>query len=90
MPKLSHNFKDLCNCLADQFEILCGASLDSGIEILFAISCSHDKDSCHAMYGHMTKIAAMLCMVKSLQKSFSPTFFSGPHTIKRHLSDIGY
>ena len=34
--------------LADQVEILCGASLGSGIEILFAISCSHDQDDHHA------------------------------------------
>ena len=56
-----HNFKDLLwNRLADQVEILCGASLDSGIEILLGVSWSHDQ------VGRHTYI-----MVKTLQKSSS-------------------
>ena len=43
-----HNFKDLLLRLADQVEILCGASLGSGIEILFAIFWSHVQDGRHA------------------------------------------
>ena len=38
----------LRNRLADQSQILCGASLDRGNEILFAASGSHDQDGCHA------------------------------------------
>ena len=34
--------------MADQIEILCGASMGSGIEILFAISWSHDQDGRNA------------------------------------------
>ena len=36
------------NRSVDQVEILCGASLGSGIEFLFAISWSHDQNGCHA------------------------------------------
>ena len=35
------------NRLANLVEILCGASLDSGIVILFAVSWSHDQDGRH-------------------------------------------
>ena len=38
----------LRNCLADQSQILCGASLGRGNEILFAASGSHDQDGHHA------------------------------------------
>ena len=38
----------LRNRLADQSQILCGASLGSGNEILFAASGSHDQDGRHA------------------------------------------
>ena len=64
MLNLSHNFKDLLlgNRLANQVEILCGAFLGSGIEILLAISWSHDQDGCHAH----------IIMVKTIQKSSSP------------------
>ena len=42
--------KDLLlrNRLADQSQILCGASLGRGNEILFTTSGSHDQDGCHA------------------------------------------
>ena len=42
--------KDLLlqNCLANQSQILCGASLDRGNESLFAASGSHDQDGRHA------------------------------------------
>ena len=36
------------NRLADQSQILCGASLGRGNEILFAASGSHDQDGRHA------------------------------------------
>ena len=36
------------NRFADQSEILCGASLGRGKEILFAASGSHDQDGRHA------------------------------------------
>ena len=51
----------LRNRLADQSQILCGASLARGNEILFAASGSHDQDGRQAPY-----------MVKTLQKSSSP------------------
>ena len=38
----------LRNRLADQSQILCGASLGRGNEILFAASGSHDQDGRHA------------------------------------------
>ena len=42
----------LQNCLADQSQILCGASLARGYEILFATCGSHDQDGRHAkIYG---------------------------------------
>ena len=37
----------LRNHLADQSQILCGASLERGNEILFAASGPHDQDGCH-------------------------------------------
>ena len=42
--------KDLLlrNCWADQSQILCGASLGRGNDILFAASWSHDQDGRHA------------------------------------------
>ena len=45
-----HNFKHLLlrNRWADQSQILCGASLGRGNEILFAASGSHDQDGRHA------------------------------------------
>ena len=44
-----HNFKRLLllNHLANQSQILCGASLGRGNESLFAASGSHDQDGCH-------------------------------------------
>ena len=38
----------LRNLLADQSQILCGASLGRGNKILFAASGSHDQDGPHA------------------------------------------
>ena len=38
----------LRNGLADQSQILCGASLGRGNEILFAASGTHDQDGRHA------------------------------------------
>ena len=45
-----NNFKRLLlqNRLADQSQILCGASLGRGNEILFSASGSHDQDGRHA------------------------------------------
>ena len=44
-----NNFKHLLrNRLADQSQILCGASLGRGNNILFAASGSHDQDGHHA------------------------------------------
>ena len=45
-----HNFKPLLlrNRWADQSQILCGASLGRGNDILFAASGSHDQDGRHA------------------------------------------
>ena len=45
-----HNAQNplLRNRLADQSQILCGASLGRGNEILFAASGSHDQDGRHA------------------------------------------
>ena len=45
-----HNFKRLLpqNRLPDQYQILCGASLGRGNDILFATSRSHDQDGRHA------------------------------------------
>ena len=40
--------KDLQNCLANQSQISCGASLGRGNESLFAASGSHDQDGRHA------------------------------------------
>ena len=48
-----NNFKHLLlrNRWADQNQILCGASLGRGNDILFAASGSHDQDGRHAIYG---------------------------------------
>ena len=47
--RLSTMLKHLLrNRLADQSQILCGASLGRGNEILFAASGSHDQDGRHA------------------------------------------
>ena len=43
-----NNFKHLRNRLPDQSQILCGASLGRGNDILFAASGSHDLDGRHA------------------------------------------
>ena len=44
-----NNVKHLLqNCLPDQSQILCGASLGRGNESLFAASGSHDQDGRHA------------------------------------------
>ena len=49
-PSVVNNFKRLLlqNRLADQSQILCGASLGRGNDILFAASGSHDQDGRHA------------------------------------------
>ena len=49
-PSSVHNFKHLLlrNRLANQNQILCGASLGRGNESLFAASRSHDQDGRHA------------------------------------------
>ena len=49
-PSVVNNFKRLLlrNHLADQSQILCGASLGRGDDILFAASGSHDQDGRHA------------------------------------------
>ena len=41
----------LRNCWADQSQILCGASLGRGNDILFAASGSHDQDGATPIYG---------------------------------------
>ena len=48
-PSVVNNFKRLLlrNRWADQSQILCGASLGRGNEILFAASGSHDQDGRH-------------------------------------------
>ena len=49
-PSVVNNFKRLLlrNRWADQSQILCGASLGRGNDILFAASGSHDQDGRHA------------------------------------------
>ena len=49
-PSVVNNFKHLLlrNRWADQSQILCGASLGRGNDILFAASGSHDQDGRHA------------------------------------------
>ena len=49
-PSSVHNFKHLLlrNRLANQSQILCGASLGRGNESLYKWSRSHDQDGCHA------------------------------------------
>ena len=61
-PSVVHNFKDLLlwNRFANQVEILCGACLGSGIEILFAISWSHDQDGHHAQQSAYAKTKAQI------------------------------
>ena len=48
-PSLVHNFKDLLlrNCLANQSQTSCGASLGRGNESLCKWSRSHDRDGHH-------------------------------------------
>ena len=45
-----YNFKHLLlrNRMANQSQILCGASMGKGNESLFAASGSHDQDGCNA------------------------------------------
>ena len=49
-PSVVNNFKRLLlqNRWSDQSQILCGASLGRGNDILFAASGSHDQDGRHA------------------------------------------
>ena len=49
-PSVVNNFKRLLlrNRWADQSQILCGASLGRGNDILFAASGSHDQDGRHS------------------------------------------
>ena len=49
-PSVVNNFKRLLrqNCLPDQCQFLCGASLGRGNESSFAASGSHDQDGRHA------------------------------------------
>ena len=66
------------NHVADQVDILCGAFLGSGINIiLFTIAWSHDQPSwvvalifCSRYLGHMTKMAATPIYVKTSSKIF--------------------
>ena len=62
--------------MADQVDILCGAFLGSGINILFTIAWSHDQPSwvvaliyCSRYLGHMTKMAATPIYVKTSSKN---------------------
>ena len=68
------------NHVADQVDILCGAFLGSGINILFTIAWSHDQSSwvvalifCSRYLGHMPKMAATPIYVKTSSKIFSRT-----------------
>ena len=65
------------NHVADQVDILCGAFLGSGINILFTIAWSNDQPSwvvalifCSRYLGHMTKMAATPIYVKTSSKIF--------------------
>ena len=68
----------LRNRLANQSQILCGASLGRGNEILLAASGSHDQDGCHA---HIWSKPFKILLLQNRWADFHETWYvaSGSH-----------
>ena len=71
----------LRNRLADQSQILCGASLGRGNEILFAASGSHDKDGRHA---HIWSKPFKNLLLQNRRADFQETWYVATGTPAHH------
>ena len=79
-----HIFKDLLlqNHLANQSQILCGASLGRGNESLFAVSGSHDQDGHHA---HIWYKPIKNLLLRNRQVDFHETWYVASGTPAHHI-----
>ena len=82
-PSVVNNFKRLLlrNCWADQSQILCGASLGRGNEILFAESGSHDQDGRHA---HIWSKPFKNLLLQNRRADFHETWYLASGTPAHH------
>ena len=82
-PSVVNNFKRLLlrNRWADQSQILCGASLGRGNEILFAASGSHDQDGRHA---HIWSKPFKNLLLQNRQADFHETWYVASGTPAHH------
>ena len=71
----------LRNRLADQSQILCGASLGRGNEILFATSGSHDQDGRHA---HIWSKPFKNLLLQNRRADFHETWYVASGTPANH------
>ena len=78
-----NNFKHLLlrNRLADQSQILCGASLGRGNDILFAASGSHDQDGCNA---HIWSKPFKNLLLQNRHADFHETWYVASGTPANH------
>ena len=76
----------LTNRLADQSQILCGASLGRGSKNFFAASGSHDQDGRHAhiWYKHFKNL-----LLQNRRADFHETWYVASGTPARSLLDLG-
>ena len=82
-PSVVNNFKRLLlhNRWADQSQILCGASLGRGNEILFAASGSHDQDGRHA---HIWSKPFKNLLLQNRRADFHETWYVASGTPAHH------
>ena len=71
----------LINRLADQNQILCGASLGRGNKILFAASGSHDQDGRHA---HICQKPFKNLLLKNRRADFHESWYIASGTPAHH------
>ena len=82
-PSVVNNFKRLLlrNRWADQSQILCGASLGRGNEILFAASGSHDQNGRHA---HIWSKPFKNLLLQNRRADFHETWYVASGTPAHH------
>ena len=82
-PSVVNNFKCLLlrNRWADQSQILCGASLGRGNEILFAASGSHDQDGRHT---HIWSKPFKNLLLQNRRADFHETWYVASGTPAHH------
>ena len=71
----------LQNRLANQSQILCGASLGRGNDILFTASGSHDQDGCHA---HIWSKPFKNLLLQNRRADFHETWYVASGTPANH------